>query len=700
MLDARAIPEDLESCQQQLHEAWALTAELSETCTTLQNEEEKLRQENNELQATINHLLHQLYGRRSERFVEGAGQQHLDFGDDGTAASDPSVVSAAPQDSAMEEFLVRRRKRGRKPRNEKFPDHLERRTKRIEPQLPEGIRLEDCELIGVDVVERGEYQRGKFWVLRIEYPKYKIPATVIAASEAQVMSETELNQATGADAVAVEINMATEPTTPAKLVDATEDVTKTTPQEAVPTTPAPAIESSDVDEPVCNADGIADVKTGTSTTGDGQTLKPSPPSGADRPRDNQPAVVPPTSTQKTVASGAVVNSHGIIQAPRLISLVEGGHFGFSLAAEVLFEKFGLHVPLYRQQDSLAQLGWSPNRSTLGLIVKSAAELFVPLADLFRRRVLATDILGTDDTPVTLLTPGEEKGSREARFWLYRGRASAPYDVFAFTDRRTRDGPDNFLKPFQGILSGDCYSGYVNIEQVTEGRIKFSACVGHARRYVFNSRAQQPILGSQMMAQFRQLYDIEDRAVTMDDAQRLALRERESAPLMKRLRELVDSELAKRVLPRTKFGEALGYLRNHWDAFQVYLQDGRVPIDNNDVERDLRRITVGRSNWLFIGSFKAGERAATIFTIVASAHRHDLDVWQYLCDALEKLAHGRAAAGGDVNQIDTAILESLLPDVWAKAHPDAVRHFRAEEKERRAATRRFQRAERRRTKGRR
>ena len=124
-----------------------------------------------------------------------------------------------------------------------------------------------------------------------------------------------------------------------------------------------------------------------------------------------------------------------------------------------------------------------------------AELLGPLAALLCQRVLASDVLGTDDTPVTLLTPGEEHGSRTARFWLYRGRHAVPYDVFAFTDSRTRDGPDQF-QPFRGTLSGDCYSGYVNIEQVTQGRIKFSACLGHARRYVFDAREQQPVLGSQ------------------------------------------------------------------------------------------------------------------------------------------------------------------------------------------------------------
>ncbi len=201
MHDARAIPQDLESCQRQLHEAWALHAELSETCTTLQCGEEKLRQENEELQATIKHLLRQLYGRRRERFVEGAGQQHLDFGDDDL--SDPSLLSAAPQDPVFEEILVRRRKGGRKPRSEKLPEHVERRTERIEPQPPEGIRLEDCELIGVDVVEIPEYQRGKLWVRRVEYPKYKLPSSAWSP-EVVTQPVTEAKLAVAIEPVAIE----------------------------------------------------------------------------------------------------------------------------------------------------------------------------------------------------------------------------------------------------------------------------------------------------------------------------------------------------------------------------------------------------------------------------------------------------------------------------------------------------------------
>lgn len=649
------IPDDLEACQRVLREVLSVHVELTEMCESLRARQEELEQENQEQQLTIKALLRQLYGRRSERFVEGRGQLQLDFGDE-AFVDDPSLVSAAQQDPIIQEYVVRRRQ-GVRPRNEQLPDHLERRTERIEPTLPEGIQLADCVLIGVDVVEILELERAKLWVRRIEYPKYKLPAFV-ASSRVGAESLTDGEAEVEADAV----------------VDAAA---------AVEADLAQSAEVAMAAEPVANAEPPC------------QPADQGPPRPASptTPSDVATSEAPPTASSEPVA--LTVPAHGILQAPREITLVPGGHFGFSVAAEVLFQKFGLHVPLYRQQDSLGQSGWSPNRSTLGLMVTHSAELFFPLARLFQDRVLATDILGTDDTPVTLLTPREGDGSRQARFWLYRGRHAAPYDVFAFTDSRTRDGPDAFLEPFRGILSGDCYSGYVNIEQVTQGRIKFSACLNHARRYVFNAREQQPVLASLMLAQFQQLYDIEDRGRTMDDVQRWELRQRESVPVMHRLRELLDGEAAQRVLPKSKFGEALGYLRNHWAAFQVYLGDGRVPIDNNDVERDLRRIAVGRNNWLFVGSEAAGERTATILTIVASAHRHDLDVWAYLRDALEQLARGKAAAGDDAGRIDPAILESLLPDVWAQSHPASIRAFRTNEKERRAEVRRFKRAERRR-----
>ena len=208
---------------------------------------------------------------------------------------------------------------------------------------------------------------------------------------------------------------------------------------------------------------------------------------------------------------------------------------------------------------------------------------------------------------------------------------------------------------------------------------FSACNAHARRYVFNARTQHPELSSQILGLYQLLYDVEDRGRRLDASARLLLRRRESVPLMQQLDLVIHGPLTRGLLPKSRLGTAVNYLRNNGNALKRFLSDGRLPIDNNDAERNLRRIAVGRKNWLFVGSRDGGERLAIILTVIASAHRHDLDVWAYLRDVLEQLAHGEQ----DLTQ--------LLPDVWKAAHPDKVRVFRAEERQQRADNRRYRRA---------
>ncbi len=132
--------------------------------------------------------------------------------------------------------------------------------------------------------------------------------------------------------------------------------------------------------------------------------------------------------------------------------------------------------------------------------------------------------------------------------------------------------------------------------------------------------------------------------------------------------------------------------NQWEPLVYYLDDGRLPIDNSAVERDLRALTIGRNNWLFIGSPQAGPRAAVLYTLVASAARHDLDVWAYLCDVLQRLAVLRQRLDG--SPLPPELLTPLLPDVWAEAHPEAIRSYRQHERESRAAAKRVRREKRR------
>ena len=368
---------------------------------------------------------------------------------------------------------------------------------------------------------------------------------------------------------------------------------------------------------------------------------------------------------------------GVMQRAAPPAPVEGGRFDFGLVAQVVTSKVADHLPLYRQQDVLARAGLELSRSTLCDIMAGAAELLTPLAALLRERVLSGWLLGADDTPVRLLDPALPEGVRLARFWLYRGCDEAPYNVFDFHESRSRDGPREFLKEFRGWVKVDAYGVDGGVYLGSGGRILASCCLAHARRKFDEAKSSHPTLAAQALGFFRQLYDIEDRAREFSAEARHALRQSEAVPLLAKLRAWAD-EQAGLALPKLKLGVALGYLRNQWEPLTNYVEDGRLPIDNNATERDLRALTIGRKNWMFIGSPEAGPRAALLYTVVASAARHDLDIWAYLRDALEKLAEG------------TSDLAQLLPDAWAAAHPESVRAYRGREREAQAVAKRERR----------
>lgn len=205
---------------------------------------------------------------------------------------------------------------------------------------------------------------------------------------------------------------------------------------------------------------------------------------------------------------------------------------------------------------------------------------------------------------------------------------------------------------------------------------------HARRKVFESADNHPIHASRLLAWFKQIYDIEDRGKELTPADRQSLRDTEARPLWKQIADYINGPAVGNVLPNERFGKALGYLRNHEDQFVVYLDDGLVPIDNNDTEQLMKQVALGRKNWLVIGSVEAGYRAADLMTLVSSAVRNDLDVVNYIKDILDRLLTG-----------DTDF-HSMRPDVWKQSHPEAVRVYRQEERRYRADAKRDRRARRR------
>jgi transposase len=395
-----------------------------------------------------------------------------------------------------------------------------------------------------------------------------------------------------------------------------------------------------------------------------------------------------------------------VQSPeRPTGLVEGDRFDTSVAVEILAARFFYHLPYYRQQDVFAGCGWTPSRSTLVNLVAASEFVLQPLAGYYRSLLGQVDLLGCDETPVRLITPpvlpqldprdprtarivevlshAMEKGrpSVEARMWAYRS-VELPFNVFDFTVSRHRDGPDEMLTEFRGALLGDCWSGFQKIELRSDARIRRAACWAHARRKIDACRTSHPRHATVLLALVQELYDLEDRAKLWTTAARRELRERESLRVLKRIRAYVDGPASERLLPKSSLAEALGYLKNNWEALLLYTTDGRLPIDNNETEHLMKQIATGRKNWLHVGSLAAGVRAANLITIISTAARNDLDVWCYLKDVLDRILDGYTD------------WESLRADRWREQHPDAVRTYRNDERRDAIDRRRTRRARRR------
>ena len=283
---------------------------------------------------------------------------------------------------------------------------------------------------------------------------------------------------------------------------------------------------------------------------------------------------------------------------------------------------------------------------------------------------------TDDTPITVLTGGEE-GSRQGHFWTYVGDDQHPYSVYDFTMSRRRDGPQQFLQTFRGYLHADAYTGYDAIYLGSNSAIMEVACWAHARRKFFDARNNYPREAHQILEWIQQLYDIEDRARELPTEARRELRRVESEPVLDKLDAYL-KQLVSSLLPKSALAKAVSYAHNQWDALRRYATDGRLTIDNNVSERTLRHQAIGRKNWLFLGSERAGPRAAVLYTILAGAKRHRIEPWVYIREILLRL------------HADDNRLEEMLPNNWGVQHPAAVLTHRLEESRAKAAAKRDRR----------
>jgi transposase len=411
---------------------------------------------------------------------------------------------------------------------------------------------------------------------------------------------------------------------------------------------------------------------------------------------------------------------GVKSVPPPLAIIEGCKYDFSVVAAMAAMKFAFHVPTYRQQDWFAQCGWFPSRSTVNDLLNYGVSTIGPLCRQMWSLLLRQPILLGDDTWLTVLlrdaldeeelaklsgrvrfqralnaeshASGALPGSATSYAWLYTSLDElAPHNVFHWSLTHQNAEIDGHLATYRGIFVGDAAGANARLQERSGGRIVHASCNAHARREFIAAESNDPVLASQALSFYRQLYDVEERGKLLDAAARKELRQRDAVPVWERMRRWLDGAAVEPVLPQSAIGKALGYLRNQWSALRVYLGDGRVPIDNDQSEQIIRPLTVGRNNWLFLGHPRAAAGRLQMYSIVSSAHRHHLVIEDYLEDVLRRLADAQQNHPADL-ALDAPYLLDLLPDRWASSHPQSVRRGRIEEREAVSDNKRWRRAQ--------
>ncbi len=338
----------------------------------------------------------------------------------------------------------------------------------------------------------------------------------------------------------------------------------------------------------------------------------------------------------------------IVLADKPMAPIEKGLPGPGLLAHVVTGKFADHLPLYRLEGRFAREGFEVTRGTMCQWMADVADLVKPVYKAMTEEVKRSHVAGTDDTIMPML---EAQKTQKARMWIYRGDDAHAYNVFDFTDSRSRDGPAKFLKGFKGVLLADAYGGYDGI--CVEGGMTKAGCWAHARRKFTDVHPMAPDIAAEALRLINQLFDLERQAreQKLEDQAHLALRQKHSVPILGQLYEKL-LYWKNTVLPKHPICIAITYCLNQWESLNVFTGDPAVRIDNNLAEQEMKRMALGRKNFLFVGSPRGGQTAAILASITSTCRRHGINPELYLTQLLANLP---ATPTNQVNQ--------WLPDVW-------------------------------------
>lgn len=347
-----------------------------------------------------------------------------------------------------------------------------------------------------------------------------------------------------------------------------------------------------------------------------------------------------------------------------IRIINKGIPGPGLLAQITASKYADHLPLHRLERILSRYGIELRRSTMSDWMAHVARVLGPVAGAMAKVALESKVIHTDATKMPYLDPEVPGKSLSGQMWDFVGDRDHAFNIFRFWPDHSAGGIDDFIQAnhYHGLLQADALNIYDHLFR--DGTIIELGCWAHCRRNFHDAKDSDPARAHLVLARIRQLYAVEAKAkeiiaeqklTNLDaDALRKKMRQEQSLKEITDLHKWLQDEQPK-VLPKSLIAQAINYALNHWQALARFLDDGFLDIDNNIAELILRHIAIGRKNWLFAGSAEGARTAATLFTVASSCHRHKADVFAYVRDILERLAH---APNPSPEQ-----LREWLPDRW-------------------------------------
>jgi transposase len=334
-----------------------------------------------------------------------------------------------------------------------------------------------------------------------------------------------------------------------------------------------------------------------------------------------------------------------------------GNAGPSLLSHVLIAKYVDHLPLYRQEKQFKRLGVEISDKTICGWVAASCDLLLPLYEKLMQNVQQSSYIQADETPIKVLDKDKKGDSHKGYYWVYHSPITNTV-CFQYRQGRGREGPKEFLKDFQGAIQADGWQVYDRFEK--RDGIMLLGCLAHVRRKFEEAMDNDKARAAHVLSEIQKLYAIERKArEQLDYDKRKALRDSESKPILKSIKEwLLENapDTNSKVLPKSKTGKAISYALSMWHRLERYLEDGRYEIDNNWVENSIRPVALGRKNYLFAGSHNAAQRAAMIYSLLATCKKNNVEPSAWLTDVLTKIQDQ------PINKI-----EELLPEKWLKSH---------------------------------